>query len=1724
MANMFDDEEGAAPAAPTNMFDDEGESTPRASARTPEAPKKSYDETDDYAGRHLRAGIAQALKAAGHAGTVGAGGLVSGVGSLFGKPELGDPIFDLVKPTEKHWDDVIKKEIGDVDSGVGGKVLQGIGQAPAWLSLPTAATQIAGLGMEQGTSVIDEGGSLKTALAAAGVSTATNAALFALPPSIRAPLVARIMAGGALGAFETYLEPALVNEIRKAAELKEREMPGWKDYVAGVAMTGTVAGVAGKGKPKTDKTPEPTPADKARDLLISGKKAEEDLKRTSDILMEEMATRAAEEQVAGQRAAEIPPDFEQERPLPTVEGTEQLPPMIPEIQRPEQGPELGQLNPELPGTPRPVVPEAPLPEVLRQEVPPTDGVAGPAAMPPRPLPEVPGLLPPEVPRMPEAPPAQPPLPQPNLMMPEAPPARPVQDGMPPRPQEMPPSLPVSPEAPRGLPAIDTPPEAPRAPERPLPMIDETMIDPLSPAKDPATAPAKAADPEQLGLKLTGGRNAKGKGKTSALLGDTEGKRMWFVEAEGPKGVIDLRSALNKILQAPAGFLSAGYKELSAKVLRHLEGTGITVRMVDELPNGATGLYSHNPHTIFLKRGPGNNSQVLMHELIHAVTGRWMEANPNHPLVKRIAAMRDQLIDTVGRDHYAIRGDLDDPSNPLNTPHEFVAEVRSNPALQKVLSQSKVGRGILERIKETVRNILKGQLKLAPKEISALDHLSKLIDDVMEKQSDLGLKPNQLPDMAVAKTNAAEDVLGGKEPRKELPKSDNGAINADLVTGGLTTARDRVSTTLRKPSNSESPLSLPERQHEAASKIPGMDLKDWVSPDVDPAQVIEMSRQEGKDVPLAYTDELLSGSEQRASIKNSPALYAAESYFKNAHSRHNLFDRMFLQPLRQQVSKMMSKKWEDAEQVMQVLQTEAKAKTRLSPEQLELVGFTPEQRSIYEGYRKTFDSQLEMINAKRKEQGQEPISAEDAYVSAARRGNWFVDVYGKDGKLKWHIQETSRGRARTALDHILKNEPDIDGSKSKIEMKQTADNYSGFAGVSKLDALMQILGKDDPLVNRIKELMNAKTVEEGSHAYGYDKHFIEKTGVKGEMGAQPWKSRKHNVEEFFRAQNAVLTEGSLWGQQQTAVSSLKDVMNDPFMKSDRPNTVKLLREKMHDEMGYGALTAVRQVENWLSKHFGNLAYGLGKAFPPLKRLPTDMSSINTALGVGKALFYMRRLGLGNVKFAGISILQMAYQVPHHMQLSAEGYSHNPLKTMNDSIWMSSAALMSHYAPRRTDYFNKIKHHLDDLTINAIKYMDANGVSALNQSSEAGSHIFKSPGGQKFERYANSTISDPERIARTEVFMSFVTHLNQSGRFKGANDMALFAKADELTNRTMGNYHKSERARVFNRLGTLGSAMNPLQTFRLTQLAQEVAMTKFALRNKTNPRAYGPLAAQSMILVSMAGMMGVVGIDTADALIDKYKEWYANGGGTDASILDFSLKQMLANNLDQLWNFGFFSQLAGRDVSSSSSAGQIIEPTFDGLLPVVSDIGREVMKWGEFSKNRDQQSFDRAVHHSLPTSVQNAAEMRLPTMTNPDAPELIYPHSDPLTPLDYERTPEDIRIKSQPFTGGTTVRESANKQAEYRVLRNEQMREKSQKANTEKVIRNLTQGRDTEMLDALDKYLELDGDINSLVSQMTNSQKDRFLSTQKRLQMRASTPKALNRMMRFEDAMKNVRSYK
>lgn len=881
------------------------------------------------------------------------------------------------------------------------------------------------------------------------------------------------------------------------------------------------------------------------------------------------------------------------------------------------------------------------------------------------------------------------------------------------------------------------------------------------------------------------------------------------------------------------------------------------------------------------------------------------------------------------------------------------------------------------------------------------------------------------------------------------KGQSGQI--DVGGGSIGKIADYI-TKVRKSKESSSPLFDHEKQIAAMTKIPGMEMSAYIPKDA-PVDAVKKDLSSLPDIPdSGYGDLFIASKDMQASIKRNPAMYAVGQWFTNARKRFELYDTVALHPLERDFSNAIRK--QEAGALMAVMKEESYAKMRFTPEQLNEL-LNPSQVELYTKLRTEFDNALAKQNKTLEENGQKAITPHEAYISSRWGGQWRSPVFDKKGNIVWWIAETTKPKAAHALEWIKKKEPDLDFSRSKIEYKNQSMGMEGKETLQGYREMLKVLDGEAPLTKRLQELYEEKLAQEGYRAYGHDKHFEPKGGTKGFAGERPWINDAKDIRAFYESQMSYLRESYLWSEQQAAVANTKKLLYDTEFQKSHQNTLDWVRQTARNEMGSDTSKTAIAIEHSLAK-----------------ALKTSPSSLNKIVSGTKSYFYSTKLGFFNAPFAVMSVVQPVFVLPHHIRLSDQGFKHNGLKTLMDSMVMTAGTILPKIAG---DAISKKQGPVavPQLYRDAFKYMEANGIVNLNQFSDVG-HVNRSQAHRKILDVVNYSITAPEKIARTTSFMGFVSHLEQSGKFKG-DDLGMFQKAETLTNLALANFKHTERASAFNKMGVAGNALVTLQTFKINQLNQLYDFGKGAAKGE----GIKPFAAMMGIQIAMAGTMGFYGMEQAEWMWKWIKKGLNEAGIYDENLMEFSPKKWMLENMPSLLSMGVMSQvMGGKDYHTRLDQGTILDPTMAGVLPFVTDLVEQGKDVVTALADPTQEKIDRAALSVTPSSLKGAVEMGAETLTGAPGQGDAFSVDKPKEPL-YKRTQADKEARGTPFHGVPTLTESREKMAAFKRRETEGLRDRQLAIQTEKFNAASRMGNDEDKVTIIRKIAALGGDWEAIL---------------------------------------------
>lgn len=939
-----------------------------------------------------------------------------------------------------------------------------------------------------------------------------------------------------------------------------------------------------------------------------------------------------------------------------------------------------------------------------------------------------------------------------------------------------------------------------------------------------------------------------------------------------------------------------------------------------------------------------------------------------------------------------------------------------------------------------------------------------------RYGNIALKTNALQDPISFVTwdpNRVESLYSKRTP---VPASQRGGAKGTWDPGKIREALKEKIHNLGKPKFSE----MEEEAVNAFNKISHMRDKgetvwkniaggevDMIRPDT-PVESVIKAAKDADDITSwrAFSSGLLSKAETSASV----ALKEVYHWWDNAIKRTERWDRDWVRPAAD-AFQIVFRDTDDVIILKKIFDKELKRKAPYTNEELRTAGVPEESIVAYNNLRHAFDKAIDLVNEVRLAKGRKPITPLEAYQSARWRGPWRATVTDAEGKILWQVHETTRWGANKAAAYLKHHFPDLNVSDVSYKSNNARANRDLQAGYLEM---LELLDKDDARVLAIKQLMEDSASMETVNLLGTEKHFKKKTGVRGFTGDRPWADQGKDAKAFFVEQLQYVKNTFEWAEKQKAAENTKKLLSDPDV-AKKKNFTEVVREYSKHQTGIGS-------KQWIDGLENNVAEWMG----------ISPAHLDKTLGTGKSFFYITKLGFLNIPFSISQLVQPVFTAPYHSKLSAE-YSHNAVETIASSMKHGNLYVLMHLTkehPKISDgFFNKMSPVMKEAAL----YAEQNAVVDINPLTDI-RDLQLPKAWERVQHYAGWNIRQTEMLARSTAFFSFVSHLDQSGKFANTPEgrLKMFQMAEDATKFTMVDYRPSERAMFFQRFGLFGNALSTLQTFKLNQMNQMVTYVD-QLRSGNPVPALQFFGAYLML----GGASGFMALDDIDALwklllkavpseqYAKLPEWAKMGP-----------KGAIIQNIPDYVAFGGVSKLTGVDLYRRFNSSDITPIDPDGLdqslasaFPWIADLykqGKGVFQL--FSDNKAEQM--AGMYAVTPTSMRGALEENLPGWVSPNG---VAPQSTDPSRGVYTRDPNHKVLfgaaneRSIRNLGMRSLKEAATRDKDFQIDRVNREHEERRTDIAKTVRQNIILGTTQNLERKLQTYAKLGGDPNTLFDQ-------------------------------------------
>lgn len=613
-----------------------------------------------------------------------------------------------------------------------------------------------------------------------------------------------------------------------------------------------------------------------------------------------------------------------------------------------------------------------------------------------------------------------------------------------------------------------------------------------------------------------------------------------------------------------------------------------------------------------------------------------------------------------------------------------------------------------------------------------------------------------------------------------------------------------------------------------------DLGDYIPKDPDVEALLPQIRGEA-DVAFSTSKNLESGGTLAAMNRRSSAIMLGSRIVQNAQKRADLAVKRFVFPV-EDTFRSLNK--EEIKTVMDVVKAEVFAQQKFDMADLEST-LSVKQLAAYNSFRKMNEDTLRIQNEARVAANKKPITELEYYAASSWQGVFKQPVRDSEGKLVWYLAGDTQRAINKQWEALKKQFPDL--VLKPEEMHRSDQNH----GKSKLEkaytTVLDILDRDDPAVQAIKEAYEKMQADQTANTLGQQKHFKTKTGVRGFVGDRPGFDKTKEAVNYIQSQIQYSKNALMWAEMQKAGENFNKLTSDPELNTNQPKNVAYLKDYWKTNLGFGEAEVFTKIDE------------------AIRSAGVSPTAFAKAVGNTKAFFIMQKLALSPGYIAS-NFIQTLSILPHMVDMYSKGYKGNPIKAMAVGTpvglvtaaqhWFGASgekqALLATMLPGDSRFYTE-----------AIKYAEDNGVVSRSSYDESPISTSLSAASRVGNFIGKASMSYPESVIRSITFMTAAQQLRDSGKFK--NNADLFQRAEEMVNVAMVDYRQGERPMLFAKAGTFGNALNTLQTFPANFYNQWRYFGKEALQG--NP---APFLTAFALQMTLAGAMGIPGVADADKL--------------------------------------------------------------------------------------------------------------------------------------------------------------------------------------------------------------------------------------------------------------------
>ena len=689
---------------------------------------------------------------------------------------------------------------------------------------------------------------------------------------------------------------------------------------------------------------------------------------------------------------------------------------------------------------------------------------------------------------------------------------------------------------------------------------------------------------------------------------------------------------------------------------------------------------------------------------------------------------------------------------------------------------------------------------------------------------------------------------------------------------------------------------------------------------------------------------------------------------------------------------------------------------------------------------------------------------------------FVDTPGEFELAKKYYEDKYPGSKFTA-DTWQEARKSITGSNNK---------YFQYNDLGKLMDLFS--GADKDFAN-LQNKVNTEIARATNDMFNFNVHDIKKRGITGNLGNKPWLSPEKNAQQRLDAVVKYLEEAAEHHALQKATIEMNHIVQDDAT-SHLPKTKKYLDDYWKNMTGQNT-NGLGTIANLVFSGGVFTAEFLSQKVPYAKDIigPGNVIKASNIIKNKMSQIYM---GMYNFSFFSAQLLHPLQVGTPVLQLVANRIGASELDMAASIKNGSSKFLWASLADAAERKQFPFKLPVDHQTKKAIAWAQERGIldfSELERVYEG----HKTAVGREWDRRAEWSMQAAERLTRPPMFLMFVDLLSKSEK-----DLdVVLPYAEKLTNQVMVDYHKWERPQFYQGLGVMGPHTGGLTTFKHSNIGTQALLVKEMA--KPGMKAKLPAALSAMNMLALAGVTGVAGYETVDAIYQFIRE---QAFGERRSIAQDTME-----NLPQWMKTGALSSAFDLNAQGKFSAAGMVPDSLDkALFPHLSgafDIGKSAVT---AATNPTENNLANLAVTATPSGWKQATK----SAVKRDEEDWLI---DSRGKRDVQRTPEQWDKSS--ITGLAPLQESVDRNRDFQNVKNEKVRMQALIATSARFKEMVLDGNDDAIADALNEYADLGGDAAALFRQIPKIHEEAQMGRTQRLEGKPTTPQGARRYEAYQN---------